>query len=222
MSGRDMRRYALTLAHDRSEMFRRVLAARAGSFATLFRQGFGATLLDSQKLCEKFLPEAVPEDFSALKIPLTVMASDLHRREPVAFSHGPLKPALAASIALPTLVRPVVIDDRILIDGGATNPLPFDQLRGRADVVVAVDISGEGSEDRRDIPTPWECLVTTVLVMGTAITREKLKHVAPDLMVRPKVGIFRTLDFLQASAILRAAEPAKQEIKDRLKALLEE
>jgi NTE family protein len=221
MSGRDMRRYATALAHDRSEMFRRVLAARAGSFATVLRQGFGATLLDAQKLCEKFLPEAVPEDFSALQIPLTVMASDLHRREPVAFSHGPLKPALAASIALPTLVRPVLIDDRILIDGGATNPLPFDQLRGRADVIVAVDISGEGSEDRRDIPTPWECLVTTVLVMGTAITREKLKHVAPDLMVRPKVGIFRTLDFMQASAILRAAEPAKQEIKQRLAALLD-
>ena len=64
--------------------------------------------------------------------------------------------------------------------------------------------------------------MTTVLVMGNAITREKLKHVAPDLMVRPKVGIFRTLDFLQASAILRAAEPAKAEIKDRLAALLEE
>jgi predicted acylesterase/phospholipase RssA len=143
------------------------------------------------------------------------------RREPVAFSHGPLKPALGLD-ALPTLVRPVLIDDRILIDGGATNPLPFDQLRGRADVIVAVDISGEGSEDRRDIPTPWECLVTTVLVMGTAITREKLKHVAPDLMVRPKVGIFRTLDFMQASAILRAAEPAKQEMKERLAALLED
>ncbi len=41
-------------------------------------------------------------------------------------------------------------------------------------------------------------------------------------MVRPKVGIFRTLDFMQASAILRAAEPAKQELKDRLAALLEE
>src|SRR5262249_55653764 len=209
-------------AHDRGEMFRRLLAARAGSFVSLFKQGFGsATMLDAEKLCAQFLPEAVPEEFGALKLPLTVMASDVHRRVQVPISSGPLKPALAASIALPTLVRPVVIDDRILIDGGATNPLPFDQLRGRADVVVAVDISGEGSEDRRDIPTPWEFLVTTVLVMGTAITREKLKHLAPDLMVRPKVGIFRTLDFLQASAILRAAEPAKQEIKDRLAALLE-
>jgi NTE family protein len=162
----------------------------------------------------------VPEDFDALAIPLTVVASDLYGRRQVAFSSGALRPALAASVALPTLARPVVIDERILIDGGATNPLPFDQLRGRADAVLAVDISGEPSEERRDIPSPWECLVTTVMVMGSAITSEKLKHGAPELIVRPKVGSFRTLDFLQASAILRAAEPAKQEIKEKLAVLL--
>jgi hypothetical protein len=39
-------------------------------------------------------------------------------------------------------------------------------------------------------------------------------------MVRPKVGRFRTLDFLQASAILRASEPAKAELKQKLAALL--
>ena len=109
----------------------------------------------------------------------------------------------------------------MLIDGGATNPLPFDQLRGRADVVVAVDISGEPSEKRRDIPSPWECLLATVLVMGSAITAEKVKHGgAPDLIVRPKVGRFRVLDFLQASAILRAAEPVKAELRQKLAALL--
>ena len=135
------------------------------------------------------------------------------------FSSGALRPALAASIALPTVMRPVIMDDRILIDGAATNPLPFDHLRDCADVVVAVDISGEPAK-RRDIPNPWECLLTTVLVMGNAITAEKVKHGAPDLMVRPKVGSFRALDFLQASAILRAAEPVKDEVKEKLTALL--
>jgi hypothetical protein len=37
----------------------------------------------------------------------------------------------------------------------------------------------------------------------------------------PAQGSFRTLDFLQASAILRAAEHAKSEIKERLEALLD-
>ncbi len=75
--------------------------------------------------------------------------------------------------------------------------------------------------ERRDIPNPWECLLTTVLVMGSAITAEKVKHGAPDLIVRPKVGSFRVLDFLQASAILRASEPVKAALKERLAALLE-
>src|SRR5262249_44493507 len=159
-----------------------------------FKEGIGSvTQVDAEKICAQYLPDTIPDDFSALKLPLIVMASDLHRRQPVAFSAGALKPALAASIALPALARPVVIEDRVLVDGGATNPLPFDQLRGRADVVVAIDISGEPTESRRDVPSPWECLVTTVLVMGNSIISEKLKHGAPDLLIRPHVGIFRTL-----------------------------
>jgi NTE family protein len=221
MSGRDIRRFVVKLAHDPAKVWRRLLAARAGSFTDLLRAGFGsATLVDPEKFCEKFLPERVPDDFAALAIPLTVVASDLYRRQQALFSSGALKPALAASIALPTLMRPMVLDGRILIDGGATNPLPFEELRGRADVVVAVDISGAPTDARRDIPSPWECMLATVLVMANVITAEKIKRGAPDLIVRPKVGAFRALDFLQASAILRAAEPVKAELKEKLAALL--
>jgi len=223
MTGKAIRRHVIALAHDRADVFRRLIAARAGTFANLFAVGSGrATLIDAEKLCGQFMPEALPADFESLQIPLTVMASDLYRRRQVAFSAGSLRPALAASIALPSLIRPVVIDDMVLVDGGATNPLPFDQLRDKADIVVAVDISGEPNEDRRDIPSPWECLISTVLVMGNAITTEKLKHGAPDLVVRPNVGLFRTLDFFQASAILRASEHAKAEIGSALKALIKQ
>lgn len=222
MSGRDIRRHVITLAHDRSEVWRRLLTARAGSFASLFSAGFGsATQVDGEKFCAAFLPAVVPERFEDLAMPLLVVASDLHRREQVVLTQGPLRPAIAASIALPTLVRPVAIDDRVLVDGGATNPLPFDQLRGRADVIVAVDISGAPNETRRDIPTPWEAVFATVLVMGQAIITEKLKHGAPDLVVRPNVGLFRTLDFFQASAILRVCETGKAEIRDKIRVLLE-
>ena len=177
--------------------------------------------LDAEKFCAQFLPETVPEAFEELRIPLTVVTSDLYRRCEVPITSGPLRPALAASIALPGLMRPVVIGERVLIDGGATNPLPFDRLRGLADVVVAVDISGEPAEERRkSVPNPWEALVITVLVMANAIIVEKLRHSAPDLMLRPNVGIFRTLDFMQASAILRAAEPVKAEVKEKLAKLI--
>lgn len=221
MSGRQIRRFVIALAHDRAAVFRRLVATRAGMLGNLLNIAFGsATLVDAEKFCDQFLPERVPDDFDALAIPLTVVATDLHRRQQAVFSSGALRPALAASIALPPVMRPVVVDGRVLIDGGATNPLPFDQLVGRADVVVAVDISGAPPEKRRDIPTPWECLFATVLVMGSAITAEKVKHGPPDLIVRPRVGAFRALDFLKASAILRASEPVKAELKEKLAALL--
>jgi NTE family protein len=221
MSGRDIRRYVVALAHDRADVFRRLFAARVSRLTDLFSAGFGsAMLIDAEKFCAQFLPKQVPEDFSQLRTPLTIVASDLHRRRQVAFSSGALRLALAASIALPSLVRPMVIEDMVLVDGGATNPLPFEHLRGRADVVIAVDISGEPSDTRRDVPSPWECFLMTVLVMGSAITGEKLRHGAPDLVVRPNVGLFRTLDFFHASAILRAAELAKADFKERLSVLL--
>jgi NTE family protein len=59
-----------------------------------------------------------------------------------------------------------------------------------------------------------------VLVMMQAILAEKLKHETPDLLLQPHVGTFRTLDFFQASAILRAAEPIKAELKQKLLPLL--
>jgi NTE family protein len=221
MSGKAMRRFVLRMAHDRGEVFRRLLTTRAGTLATMFDMGLGSVMLvDAKKFCQQFLPDKVPDDFEDLKIPLTIVATDLYGRREAVFSSGPLRPALAASMALPTLVRPVIVKGRILIDGGAINPLPFDLLRGRADVVVAVDLSAEPSDEPREIPNPWECALSTVMVMGGAITAEKIKHGPPELTVRPKVGAFRTLDFLKASAILRASEPLKAQFKEKLSALL--
>jgi NTE family protein len=221
MSGKTVRRYVIDLAHNRAEMWRRLMLARAGTISDMFGGDFTAAMrLDADKLIEQFLPDQVPAEFGALGIPLIVVASDLHARREVAFMAGPLRLALAASIALPTIMRPVVIDDRVLIDGGATNPLPFDLLRARADIVVAVDISGPAAEDRTNVPNAIEAMYATVLVMTSAIINEKLKHQAPDMLVQPPVGTFRTLDFFQASAILRLAEAVKPQIKAQLDALV--
>jgi NTE family protein len=221
MSGREMRRYAINIAHNRADVMRRMMRARAGRLRDLFGGGLGdATRLDAELVCRQFLPEALPEYFSGLSIPLTVIASDLYRRREVVFSAGSLRRALAASIALPTIMRPVELDGRILVDGGATNPLPFEHLRGRADVIVAVEISGPPTASSSEVPNALECLYATVLVMTHSIISEKLRHGAPDLLLQPNVGTFRALGFLQASAILRAADPLKAEVKEKLAKLL--
>jgi len=221
MSGREIRRFAVDLARNRPEVWRRVMLSRAGTVGDMFNGDFSAVVqLDPEKLLAQFLRDPIPEDFGALKIPLTVVASDLYARRMVTISAGRLRPALAASIALPALMRPVVIGERVLVDGGATNPLPFDLLRGKADVIVAVDITGQPVEDRKDLPSPLETLYATVQMMTSTIINEKLQRDRPDLLVTPDVGAFRALDFFQASAILRAAETAKADFKAKLQVLL--
>lgn len=221
MRGKDIRHHVIALAHSPGEIRRRLMKARAGTLAHFFAGAFSqATQMDAEKFCAQFLPDQVPSDFSALEIPLTVMATDLHRRLEMPLSQGPLHPAIAASIAIPGLFRPVVVDGRVLIDGGTTNPLPFDKLAGRAEIVVAVDLFGVPGGERTDLPSTWECVYTTILVMGSAIVSAKLAHATPDLLIRPNVGIFRTLDFYQASAILRSADTTKAVVKERLSALL--
>ena len=221
MTGREMRRYAIHMAHNRADVMRRMMRARAGKLRDIFGGGLGdATRLDAELLCEQFLPQELPQEFSGLDIPLTVVASDLFRRQEVVFSQGSLRRALAASISLPTIMRPVEHDGQVLVDGGATNPLPFEHLRGLADVIVAIEISGPVSSDKRDVPNALECLYATVLVMTHSIVQEKIRHGAPDLLLQPNVGSFRALGFLQASAILRAADPVKTEVKEKLGRLL--
>jgi NTE family protein len=221
MSGKAIHQYVVAMAKNRTQLVRRLIGARARVLPNL-RAGFrAATLLDAEKLCDKFLPHGMPQTFEELDIPLIVIASDLYGRNEVAFSSGPLVPALAASIAIPGLMQPMRVNTRILVDGGATNPLPFEHLRGRADIVAAVDISGVPPAGRTELPNPWECIYASVLVMSHAITAEKLKRTQPDLLIQPGVGAFRVLDFHRANAILRAAEPTKVEIKQRLGALLD-
>jgi NTE family protein len=221
MRGKDIRHHVIRFAHDRRETMRRLLLARAGRLTDLLSGAVSqATQMDAEKFCTQFLPEAIPADFAALAIPLTAMTTDLHRRHELPICSGPLRPALAASIAFPGLFRPVTLDDRILVDGGATNPLPFDQLAGRADFTVAVDVFGVPAQERTDLPSAWESVFATLLIMGSTIVAAKHKHAAPDLVIRPNVAIFRTLDFYQASAIIRSAELVKPEIRQKLGDLL--
>ncbi|HMK79085.1 MAG TPA: patatin-like phospholipase family protein [Xanthobacteraceae bacterium] len=219
LSGRTMRRHLITLAHDRGEVLRRVMAARAVAWSEILAAGFGNPFaVDASKFYDAFLGELLPDNFASLQIPLIAVTTDLHARAAVTFTEGPLKPAVSASIAVPGLVRPVELDGRVLVDGGTVDPLPFGCLRGKADVIVAVDVSGGVAA--RGVPDPWEALFSSISVMSHTIVSHKLKEGAPDLVLRPNIGIFRMLDFFQASAILRAAEPIKAELKARLSALL--
>ena len=220
LSGKAIRRHVISLAHERGETIARLFGARAVTLSSMIAAPFGnPMLLDAQKLCAAFLPAAVPDDFAQLEIPLIVPATDLYGRSEVAFSTGPLKIAIAASMAVPGLVRPVEHEGRVLVDGAAVDPLPFEHLRSRADVTLAVDTT-VGPIAPRGIPDPWENLFATLQVMSHTIVQEKLKRGTPDILIRPALSTFRLLDFFHASAILRAADPVRAQVKECVGALM--
>jgi NTE family protein len=51
-----------------------------------------------------------------------VVTNYLDRNE-IKYDTGPLRPAEPGSMAIPGLFRPVAFRDKVLIDGGAVNPL---------------------------------------------------------------------------------------------------
>ena len=79
-----------------------------------------------------------------LPIPYTAVATDLLARKEVWFQDGPLAVAIRASVAIPGVITPVMLNGRLLSDGGLTNPVPIAPTAAvRADVTVAVSLGGE-------------------------------------------------------------------------------
>ena len=179
-------------------------------------------IVDNVTLFEMLLPEVLHSDFNSLKIPFLAIAADFYAIEQVILDHGPVIPALAASCALPGMARPVVLEGRVLIDGGYINPVPYDVVMDRADITVAVDVTGD--PQRRPgarVPGTVEAVTGATQLLFHSITREKLKSIAPDIFIRPKVGAYAALDYFKIGAILDAAQEAKDDLKRQLSQRLE-
>jgi NTE family protein len=216
MSGRVIRAYAVDILRDRATLMAALVGARAGRLTDVF-SGFGNPfLIDAEKFLDRLWPEAVPDNFENLSLPFTAIATDYYGRTEAVFQEGPLLPAIAASIAIPGLARPVRHGGRALVDGGAVNPLPFDHLIGRADVLVAVDVTGGPVPHASRAPSSFEMMFGTLQIMQGAIVAAKLKIYRPEIVLRPAIDRYRVLDFFDARAILEAAAPVKDELKREL------
>ena len=79
--------------------------------------------------------------FSDLKIPLIVTATDLISGKPMLYKSGNVVDAVVKSSSIPGFVEPTYIDNRMLLDGGIVFPTPVPPLIGECDFIIAVNIS---------------------------------------------------------------------------------
>ena len=222
LSGRDLRAHVEASFRDRARVIARLLEARIGKIADLWRGGLGnPVLIDGERLLDLFWPQAVPDRFEELGIPFLSVATDYHLHDEVVLGSGPLTPAVAASLAIPGLVKPVTIGGRVLIDGGAINPLPYDRLLGPGRLVLAVDTSAPATVSDSRVPEPLEAMVGVSQILTRALVQRMIERQPPDILIRAGGEGFGGLDFFRWQAILEAAQPAKDEVKRRLSEALE-
>jgi NTE family protein len=173
---------------------------------------------------EKFLgflyEQMQASTFEELKIPLKAVATDFWRRKPVVFDSGELLPALRASMAIPYIFTPVVMNDQVLVDGGLVNNVPHDLLSPKCDVRIAVDIMGEQSTPKNKPPSPMEAIFHTYQVMMDAMAQEKRHNYPVDIYVRPPLMDVDMLDFHKADEIYEQGLAAKEGFKRQLDEIL--
>lgn len=158
--------------------------------------------------------------FEELKIPLKIVATDYWQKEAVVFEKGDLIQPIKASYSLPGLFTPVKIKNRILIDGGAVNPLPFDLIMNQCDITIAIDVTAFKAQNESEIPPTFDSVFTTYQTMQNSIIKERLKFLKPDIYIRPEIFDVRVFDFVKADLIFKQAESAKDELKKKLEVLI--
>ncbi len=221
VSGRELHAHTREVLSQRFGLIRDLFSARAQPFQRFNPFFSRSAILDARAVLDIVAPKSLKSTFEELAIPLKVVASDFYEQDQVVFSTGPLRDAVAASMALPVIFQSVSANGRAMIDGGLTNPLPFDLLIDEADIVVAIDVSGAPVPDpRRASPTAFEALFQSAFLFERSIVREKLKAVQPDILISAGTSQYQVLDFLKFDEILDAAKPAKERLKAQLARVL--
>ncbi|MER9751137.1 patatin-like phospholipase family protein [Mesorhizobium sp. M0140] len=219
MTGKDIHDYARSILGRRAQVASRMWRARPGTIAEAMQ--VRVSQFNVERILKAFLPEAIPETFGELQIPLKVTATDYFGHKLAVFEDGDLHSALAASAAIPAVFRPVMRDGRLLIDGGIYNPVPFDLIENDADIIIGVDVVGAPEEADRKQPTSVDLMFGATQLMMQSIIANKLKQCRPDILVRPAVSRYRVLDFLKIDALMNETVDIKDELKRQVERVLE-
>ncbi len=218
-SGKQMREIALKTFLDSREVASRAWKMRPKRWQGLMSMG---TQLDANAALSAFMPDGLATTFDQLMIPLSVITTDYYGWTSHSVTAGDIRPAVAASIAIPFVFKPTLLNGRVHVDGGVVNPLPTGAL-GACDLVVGVDViggpepQGENAGKRADEPpSQMESILGATQLCMQTITKAHLAQHPPDVLITPPIANFPALNFLKAREVLQAADAERDLIKRQL------
>ncbi len=149
-------------------------------------------------LLTKHFPE---NDFKALKIPLTVAATEVRLGQIHYFSEGELIPAIVGSCSIPAVFNPVSFGDHLYVDGGLLDNLPVRPIREKCDFVIASHCNHiDTVYDERSLRAIIERSLLLAITANTTASRMQC-----DVVIEPpKLGKFSSLDMSKGRDIFEA------------------
>lgn len=196
-------------------------------------------IFDGQNAVDFFSRFVSAEKIEDLPKPFAAVSVDVDAGTAVSFTHGRVREAVRASMAIPGLFTPAFIEDKAYIDGGILDPVPVDaaKLLG-ADAVVAVDLFG--NNQRADLPEaerPFASLISlfqqedrgrkrdynlvrilerTLQIAQQQVTQARLMEHPADVLIQPSVANVGPLDFHRAKAVITLGKEIGAEAVDRV------
>lgn len=200
---------------------------------------FNGGLIKGDKLIGFFERHFVDHKFSELPMPFACVATNLATGHEVWLRDGSVATAVHASIALPGLFSPIVLDGQLLVDGGLVNPVPVSLARALgADIVIAVDLGSDivvkglrksvqnepaksgwkrnlaqrlGFGERADLPSLVNVMTASINIMQTRIARSRLAGEPADVLLSPRLAHLALMDYHRAAeAIAEGRETVKR------------
>ncbi len=187
-------------------------------YFSLFKAVNRTAVYDEKQVREilKIYPEKYIED---LPIRFACIATDLISGREIVLKEGNLREAVMASASIPGIFPPVKMVNQFLIDGGATDSIPVQIVKGQgAQYVLAIDVT-KCIDDVEKFDNALHIIYRAEDIVTYHLTKERLA--GADLIIRPKVRHFSWAEVDQIDKIIAAGEKATQEVIPQIKHFIE-
>ena len=176
--------------------------------------------LSGDKIEELVLTLTHDLSFDETKIPFVCIATDLVTGEMKVFEEGKLHRAVRASMAVPGVFTPAVIDGHYYVDGGVLEELPVDVLRTRgADVVITSDLGIKKNFFDPEHPSPIDILRRSSDIMQAKLTQRQTDK--GDVIIRPDASFMGLLKINGYEESVEAGRQKATEALPRIRQLLD-
>jgi NTE family protein len=155
-------------------------------------------LLSLDGLTQLFLKYIPENTFEALKIPLTIAATDIKKGRIEYFTTGELIPAILGSCCVPAVFNPVEMNGGLYVDGGVLDNLPVKGIRDKCDFIIGSHCNFIRSDvDLKNFRT----VIERSLLMAINGSTTASKALCNILIEPPEIGKFSGFDLSKAKEI---------------------